>query len=245
MQFSDTSGKQGIVQDISFLLGNGIDLNAYTIADRTRNINLKLDLVWMIIFEAYGGWKFMDDGISDASTGVPYADQTITSGTGLYGIPTAAITIDKMFFKNTSGGSFQQLQGLTHEEFYKMGGDAAFPSNGVPWAFLLQGDIIRLLPTPNFTLATALRVYFDQNMTLFTTADTTATPGFNRNFHRILSVGAALDYALSHGMADKVTYLTNLWNYYERGIGKFYEKRFKERFPKNIQRGQDLMEEFS
>lgn len=242
MQYSDTSGKQGLIQDITFLLG--VDTNNYTIADRTRNINTKLDLVWTMIFEAYGGWKFMDDNQSDATTGVPYADQTITSGTGLYVIPTSSITIEKILFKNAASGPWQQLTPLTHEEFFAMGADAMFPSNGLPTYYLLQGDVIRLLPVPNFTVTSALRVFFEKPMTAFTTADTTAVPGFASIFHRILSIGAALDYASSRGMTNKIAYLSALWNDYEHRLRLFYEKRYKQRFPSRIGSGQDLVEEF-
>jgi len=245
MQVSDTTGKQGLVQDIAFWLGNGIDLNNYSLADRIRNMNFRLDLIWTMIFEAYGGWKFMPDDISDTTTGVPYSDQTITSGTGLYGIPSAAITVDGVFMKSASTANWKKLIPLTYEQFIDMGGDGAFPSTGVPNYYLLQGDIIRLLPIPNFTLSTALRVYFDQNMTLFTTSDTTTVPGFNRNFHRMLSIGAALDYAMSHGLTDKVNYLSALWLDYERRLKLFYSKRYKELFPHNIGGGKDLMEEFA
>lgn len=243
MVFSDTSTSQGIIQDITFLLG--VDTTAYSLADRTRNANERFRMVWQMIFEAYGGWKFMDDNVSDVSTGVPYADQTITSGTGLYPLPAAALTINNVEMKSSSGSSFERLIGITHEEFMAMGGDGAFTATGVPRYYLLQGDILRLLPVPNFTLAAALRIYFDQGISVFLTTDTTKVPGFATPFHRMLSIGGALDYAMARGIQDKVVYLSNLWNDYERRLKDFYSKRFMERFPHRIRAGPDLVDEFS
>lgn len=243
MQFSDTTDKQGLIEDITFLLG--VNTGNYSLADRTRNMNERYRMVWQMIFESYGGWKFMDDNVSDASTGVPYADQTITSSLGLYPFPVAGLTANGAAFKPTSASNFQKLLPLTHEEFMAMGGDGRFASNGVPVYYMLQGDIVRLLPTPNFTLASALRLYFDQGVSLFIATDTTKTPGFASIFHRMLSVGGSLDYALARQMQDKVVSLSNLWVDYERRLRGFYSKRFMDRFPNKIGPGHDLMDDLT
>lgn len=234
MQFSDVANKQGIIQDITFL--TGVDINAYPLVDRTRNINERYRQVLHTIFESYGGWKFMDDNVSDATTGVPYADTNIVSGTGLYTLPTGALTVEGVEIKLTSGSTFTKLYPLTHEMFMSMGGDGSFSSNGTPVYYMLQGDVIRLVPTPNFSLSSALRVYFSQDVSTFSITDTTKTPGFATPFHRALSVGASLDYALAKGLAKKND-LENLWNDYLGRIASFYAKRWKDRQPNNLTGG--------
>lgn len=187
---------------------------------------------------------FIDDNTSDTSTGVPYAEQTLTSGTGLYALPSAALTVRGVSTYN--GSSRSKLKPLTHEEFEAMGGDAAFPSNGVAEWYMLQGDITRLLPIPNFTQSSnGLRIYFDQSISRFTASDTTKVPGFAAPFHRMLSIGAALDYALAMGQQKKANNLQSLWNDYERRLRSFYSKRWVERQPNRIGPGPDLMEEFA
>lgn len=254
MQFNSEANSQDLISDITFWTGQ--DTGNYSLNDRTRNINNRFAMIWAIIFEAYGGWKFMDDNVSDASSGLPYAEQTITSGTGLYGIPTGALTIDSVWFRSTSGGPLNKLIPISHEQFYAMGGDSRFPTTGVPEFYMLQGDIIRVLPTPNFTLAsTGIRVYFEQGMSNFVPSDTTKVPGFASIFHRALSIGGALDYALANPqtVATKVTVLNAEWEKFAgnpesgaRGsIQKFYSKRFRELFPSSIGAGSDLVEEFS
>jgi hypothetical protein len=242
MQFSDTSTKQGIVEDISFLLG--LDINAYPLADRTRNANQRMAMVWQMIFESYGGWQFMDDNVSDATTGIPYANQNLTSGTGLYVLPTGSLTINQVSILN-SGGNRENLVPITYEEFQKMGADAGFTSNSTPHYYILQGDVIRLLPIPNYSSTNGLRIYFDQGMSNFTAADTTKVPGFASIFHRMISIGAALDYALARGLTERVTYLQNLWNDYEIRLKEFYSKRWKDRMPHRISAGRDLVGEYS
>src|SRR4051812_1373317 len=115
MQYNDVASKQGIIQDCSFLLGNSVDLNNYTLADRTRNGNQRYHLVWEMIFESYGGWIFMD-GNTSRDGSVPYADQNITSGTNKYYIPTKALTIRGVAVL-MPGTVWRDLIPLTQEEY--------------------------------------------------------------------------------------------------------------------------------
>lgn len=238
MQFNDTANKTGIIQDITFLLG--IDTNGYPLADRTRNINERFRMVWQMIFDSYGGWKFQDDN-SDAT---PYTDQNLTSGTGIYTLPSGALTVRFVEVLN-SGGTYERLRPLTEEEFKQAGGDIMLTSNSTPTYYLLYEDQIKLVPYPNYSQANGLRIYFDAGISTFVVTDTTKVPGFASPFHRMLSIGAALDYALARGLADKVTYLQNLWNDYETRLRQFYSKRFVDRQPKHISLGADLMDDLT
>lgn len=243
MVFSDTSNLTGIVEDITFLLG--LDTNAFSLKDRTRCVNERYRAILQTIFECSGGWKFMDDNTSDASTGVPYADQTITSGTGLYVLPTGSLTIDGVEIKN-SGGTWERLTPISHEDFLNMGGDALFNSNSTPRYYMLQGDVLRLLSTPNYTQAASLRIFFSQDISTFAYTDTTKVPGFAVMFHRMLSVGAALDYAMTRaGMESKAANLSNVWNDYMFRLREFYSKRFKDMSPGRIRPAYDLVNDFS
>lgn len=242
MQFNTHSDEQDLISDITFWTGVGV--NSYTLKARTRSVNEWQRTVWTWIFESYGGWKFMDDNTSDASTGIPSADQTITSGTGLYGLPSGALVVDGIQMKPSTNSVFLPLKSMTYEEFLRRGGDGAFPSTGVPEFYIVQGDIIRLLPIPNFTLASALRTIFEQDMVMFVSSDTTKVPGFAVILHRVLSIGASLDWCSIH-KKEKVPMLAGLLTDYEKRIKSFYSKRFKARFPGVIDPGTDLMLELT
>lgn len=242
MQFSDSSLKQGIVEDIDFLVGT--DSTKFSTANKVRSVNERFRMIWSIIFESYGGWFFMDDNVSDASSGLPYADQTITNNLGLYALPTGALTVQHVEILTVAGGAWQRILPITYEDFIRIGADGRFTANGTPLYYILQGDIVRLLPIPNFTLASALRVYFAQDISAFAASDTTKAPGFASPFHRMLSIGAALDYAILNGQQTKANNLQAMWNDYERRLRSFYSKRFMARGNKNITPGEDLAEEF-
>ena len=66
---------------------------------------------------------------------------------------------------------------------------------GVPQFYDKVGNSLFLYPTPSYTLANGLKLYFERGPSYFTTSDTTKTPGFNPLFHRLCSLWAAYDYA--------------------------------------------------
>lgn len=242
MQFNSDSDNQDIVSGITTMTGQ--DTNSFTLKQRAWFVNMVFDMIWQVIFEAYGGWKFMDDNVSDATTGVPYATQDITSGTGLYVLPTGALVVNGVEILLTSGGTFDPLTPLSEEEFLKMGGDGGFPSTGTPLYYMLQGDVIRLLPTPNFTLASALRTLFDQSISRFASTDTTKVPGFASPFHPALAVGASWQFCLTKpNLAAKAAGLERMWNNYIAQIKSHYSKRFKAK-KQGLFPTEDFAEEF-
>lgn len=251
MVYSDSAGGQGIIQDIDFRLGT--DSSDYTIADKTRNVNARQSEVWAAIFQAYGGWTFMDDNQSGTTGNTtpgandgPYADIDIVSGTGLYGLPSAALVVKGVSVLQPNNGSWGiPLVPFTYEEFVQKGGDAFFTNqSGVPWAYMLQGDVVRLLPAPNYSQAKSLRVFFDQEMTVFAVGDTTKVPGFASPFHNLLSIGASLDYAVANTLQKKIANLNGLWVNKIAALSSFYQKRFRNRWPGKIGAGPDLAREF-
>ena len=152
MQFSDTSNLDGIVQDITFLLGN-IGTTEYVLNDRARNVNERYRQVWEVIFNAYGGWEFVDNNISDATT-LPWGEVNLVSGTAVYALPSAALTINGVEVKD-SGGNWSVLTPLTYEEIREVQAVDEFnSSNGVPMYYVVTGDVIELFPAPDYSQAT-------------------------------------------------------------------------------------------
>lgn len=241
MQFNEHATKQDIISDITFW--TGIDTNAFKINDRTRSVNEAFRKVWTIIRQCYAGFMFIDNNVSNTTTGVPYADQTITSGTELYALPSDALTINSVWIKN-SGGTWERMEPLSHEQFYAIGGDATFTTNAVPHFYLLQGDVIRIKATPNYTQSASLRIFFDPDISPFVATDTTKVPGFDIPFHRMLSIGASLDYAITKGLAKKAD-LQEIWVDYENRLREHYSNRWKDRLPHRIGPGTDVMNDLT
>lgn len=230
MQFSDTSNLLGLVQDTTFLLG-GVDTTDFATKDRTRCINEHYRKVWQWIFEAYGGWRWDDTNQTD----LPQATDSLVSGTATYALPSAALSIYAVETKNSSSGDFQKLIPYSAEEINRRQSiDEFFESNGVPQYYRLVGDTIELFPAPNYASTGGLKVYFDRDISTFASTDTTKTPGFAAPFHRVLSIGAAMDFAVANGLNDKAANLASLYNDYEKRIKEFYSQRWRDRQPAKI-----------
>src|SRR3990167_10419386 len=211
MQYSDTSTYQGIVQDIDFLLfGKSNIASDYVIADKTRNVNRHLDDVVSIILGCDSKWKWDDTNHTDT----PIGTFNLTDGMAsqeLVGSTYLKINLLKI---KDSNGKFQVVypvdqdvsnaQNLTYLEE---------GANGFPRFYDKLGDLIYFYPKISSSLVTATdggKVWFQRGASLFLASDTTKIPGFAAQFHRILSVGAALDYALANGMTNKVTMLRGM-----------------------------------
>ena len=229
MQFSDTSNKLGLVEDVTFLLG-GVNTTDYTTKDRARNINEHQRKVWHDIFTAYAGWRYDDTNQTD----LPQATEDLVSGTATYALPSAALTIQNVEVKDASG-NWLRLRPVPAEIINETQAINEFlSSDGTPSFYRLLDDTIELFPESNYNSTAGLKVYFDRDMVNFANDDTTKTPGFASPYHRVLSTGAALDYATANGMTDKVNILTPLYDQYRADIRQFYSQRWLDYVPSRI-----------
>lgn len=232
MQISDTTNLQGIFEEIDFYAQT--DLTLYPATHKIRNLNNRYREILTHIFEVYGGWQFNDSNQTDDQL---YADQTLTSGTSLYPLPTGAIIVTGAEVLLYNSSTYQKLYPYTQEEIGEAGAISEFNKNsGTPTSYQLIGDSIKVLPPPNYTQANSLRVWFWKDIVTFAVTDTAVVPGIPAIFHRALSIGGALDWviAATDGKPKneaKYNKLTSLWLNEISQIRKFYGSRF-ERLPR-------------
>ena len=85
-----------------------------------------------------------------------------------------------------------------------------------------------LYPAPaaaDVTLVEGLNVYVSREVEQFVATDTTDEPGFNEDFHRILSIGAAFYYAVANNMTERINDLRNSLEEYKTRLQTFYGGR--------------------
>ena len=243
MQFSDTSGKLGIIQAIeryTSLNDGGISGNATRLKEFTAHVNEVNRRVWHLIFTSYGGWQYEDGNQTD----LPAASDTLTSGQTSYALPTGSLTVRGIEVKDT-GGIWRQLKPLTEEiirehqamgEFYK--------TSSQPLYYQRVGQTVRIFPASNYTQTSSFKVFFDRGSVAFASTNTTETPGFASEYHGILPIGAALEYLMVKQPNDPVTTrLANEYTKYEKNIERFYQEKFHQMFPPRI-RTADIIREY-
>jgi len=188
---------------------------------RSANEWTKQTAIW--IWQVQGAWKFDDKNY----TTYPFATTTLVASQQDYSLPSTALKIERVEVMD-SDGNYQLIEPITKEwikeqamsEFYK---DAGFPKY-----YSMEGNSIFLYPKPDaddVTLAAGLKIYINRDLNSFSLTDTATQPGFASDFHRIVSVGAALDFAQSRNMTNSTQLLINRLNSLKSDLQEFYSSR--------------------
>lgn len=224
MQYSNSVTKVGIVEDIDYLIGT--NSSSYPIEDKTRNVNRKYDEVVSLILQSDATWKWDDtNNLTQPSTSI-----TMTQGTNAVSIPdTTYLTINRVEVLDING-NYKLLTPISEKEITQAKSEF-MKTDGTPIYYEKVGAFLNLYPAPsssNVTLASGLKVYYQRDASYFATTDTTKVPGFAAPFHRLLSYGAALDFAIANSLNGKINILTPLIQKMEQGLIEFYSSREKD-----------------
>lgn len=214
MYFNSSDKSNSIIADIDFLLfGDGSTLNTdYSLADRTRNVNISLDEVVSELFKADP--NFMWDDITNSD--FPIA--TVSSGDDHVTIPDSSLVIHRVRIKDSSG-AYMTLTPVNRREL----SDSELNSTGTPDKYYKIDNAIFPIPVPSTT--TEYELEFQRGANHFSTSDTDKSPGFNSQFHQFLSIGASIRYALANGMKEKASYLQGEKERIRMTIQEHYARR--------------------
>ena len=235
MVFNDTTTNQGLLQEIDFyLFGSSATMNttAYSIADRTRRINQRLNRIVSIIFKNDRRWKF--DDFNHDEMNIFYT--TLVEGQNDYEISGADfLTIEEVAILN-SDGKYRILTPIVREagnsQYLQ---DLEDGDSGTPTHYEKHGNSIMMYPKPSLSYLTAtkgLMVRGKRSPSYFVVGDTTKVPGFNPLYHSYLSIGASYDYAIANGMNSKVNQLSPELIRFESDIADDYARRSRDSQPK-------------
>jgi len=221
--------KTELDNDVKFLLtGSSTGTIDFSAADITACENRHYDKITSLIMRVDGRFEFDDNNL----TTLPIGTTDLISGQADYTISASDfLEILRVEIKNPSGNgvllkpiSYEDKKGVAMTEWAK--------TAGTPHSYDKVGNSIILYPTPNYNSTAGLKVYFKRNVSYFIATDTTKEPGFNPQYHRLLSMGAASDYCISNGLTNKLTILSNEITKMETALMEFYSQRNKDDPPK-------------
>jgi hypothetical protein len=222
MQFSDTSGYTGIIQDIDYILfGSSVLASDYSIADKTRNINNWYDSVVALILRADDRWEWDDNNKTD----LPIGTFDLVSGQQDYGITAATFLKILKVEVQDAQGNWHNLRPISLQDKKSESMTDYKKEAGTPEEYDKIGNSLLLYPKPSASITGGLKVFYQRNVTHFVVSDTVAVPGFAENFHKILSYGAAMDYAVANEMNTKISILSSLITKTEQAIMDYYSTR--------------------
>jgi hypothetical protein len=200
MQFSDTSGKQGLIQECEFWtnLGDAIISGDTTLLKVFANrINRAYDKVLPLVLSRTDKIKWDDINHTDH----PIGTFDITSGISDYQllVDDNSLSIlnitDVMILQSSTSTEYTTLRRMTLDEPRALRAMSPNPTDsGVPSAFVEKNNTVFFDVKPNYTATAGGKFFFERIPDYFTSADTTQTPGIPAQFHALLALHASKDW---------------------------------------------------
>ena len=205
----------------------------YASADVLISTNNAYERVASLILQSDGRWEWDDSNNTDFAI----ATTTVTSAQQDYALATTHLKIKRVELQDTNGNWTQlfpldeaNLKGVSLTEFMSGG--------GIPFYYDFVGSSVFLYPTPNYTQAASLKVYFQRGPALYTSGEvTTGTkePGFNSLYHDLIAYWVAYDYAVAKGKAN-AKQLRQEIQLKEQGLQEDYANRNQNDPPRFVAR---------
>lgn len=230
MQFSDTTNKNGLIQDIEMWLNvgdTGVSGNATLLKIMTSNVNRWYHKVVSMILESQDAWEFDDLNLTD----LPIATTPLVAAQRSYTLPASLKVLKvKRVDITYNGTTYYRANPIdTGEPAFGIGNDTNTDGNFDKTAprYDLIGNTIWIYPLASATDVSSgglIRIEFMREIDEFTSADATQEPGIDEPFHRMLSVGASLDYALAKNLSIAANLATLITDYEDR-LKRYYGRK--------------------
>lgn len=214
---------------------------SFPILDKTLYANEGSKIIWSWIHEAYGGWSFDDLNQTD----FPESTTTLTANQSDYALPVDAEFVKGVSIKNNGSSVWYPLSPVTLEQMqdHNFSESQFLSTASQPKYYRMIGNSIKLYPASNYTQAASLKLFYDRDLLLFSTTDTTKVPGWATAFHEALATYMALQYAKINA-TPQLLQLQKDWDGnedvtgreggYKKAIKNYYSRRFAEMFPPRI-----------
>ena len=226
MQFNPTDKSISICADIDFwITGKSTVASDCPIEDKTRLSNAALDRICYLIQRSDNKWNWDDTNNTD----LPIGRTDLVEGQRDYGIVgTTFFKVLKVLVKDRAG-YYRELTpvSLNSPEGKKIAEDLD-TDIGVPIYYVKLGSSVFLGPKPDYGYSEGVKIFYQRNIVYFTSSDTDAEPGFNPNFHRLVSLNAARDYCAANGIEGRLPILEKRIAEMEMALTDYYSNRAED-----------------
>lgn len=213
MQFNNHPQKQDICSDIDFWAST--DATTYPIEDKTRNANFGLSRVTSKIMQFDRTWKH----VSSNATTIPLATTDLVAGLDNYSFASTHLKILRVRIKGPDG-KFFTLKAIDRRKV----SDDLLNATGTPENYDKIGYSLMPLPIPNYSAAAGIEIEYQPGADYFDVTDEEKEPGFNPDFHRLVSLYAARDYCSLHNPSRLAIIDTEIQRM-EADLKQFFESR--------------------
>ena len=201
--------------------------SSYPLASKTRDINNAYANYFLIGAQTEKRWQLDDTNhpkypiITTALTAnqQDYTFTTDEQGNQILDIYRVEIIDSTGLAVELSPIDQFDIKGQALTEFLK---DAATPTY-----YDKTANGIILYPTPNYTNAAGLKIYYNRTPEYFTVSDTTKLPGIPDMFHEYLAIRPSYQYCLRKGLPQTPNLKQDMM-IMEEGIKDYYKSRSKD-----------------
>lgn len=189
MQLSGETNNLDLYSDARYWCGIPLtDTDILDLPTFVRSANFGLDRVIALVLRADGKWQF--DDTNNSATELLDTTTNLVAGTEKYAIALTWLKIKKIRIKN-SAGDLVTLHPIDRDVLsdLQLRADA-----GDPKRYDKLGNWIYPHPKPNYSSPNGMEIQYQRGASYFVFDDTTKTPGFATQFHRLISLYGALDY---------------------------------------------------
>ena len=235
MVFSDTTNKNGIIQEIELWtnLGDGaISGDAVLLPQFTNRVNRCFDKImprvlshdtnqrWddvnhpthpigtADIISGQNDYSFLADSAGNSVLEITkiLAKQSATATE--YGIQLyQVIPGDKTHLYGTQSGVVGTIDAMEETRIL-----SPFSTDlGAPNRVVIKGNSFFIWPVPNYNCTAGFKIFFERTESYFASTDTTKTPGIPAIFHPLLPMYASKDWLIIHkpGNTALISYLSS------------------------------------
>ncbi len=192
---------------------------SFPIADIVIAANTALDRIVSLIIQNDGRWQFDDTNQSD----LPIATADIVASQPDYSLAVSHIDITKARAQYPDG-TWHTLDPIDQSDEKD---NDRYQGTGLPIAYDKLGKSVFPLPTPNYSLTSALEIHFKRPASYFVVGDTTKTPGFNPLYHDLIPLWIAYEHAIANGRNTATGFLNSI-QAKEAGLKEDYANRSKQ-----------------
>ena len=218
MVFNGEENNQDLYSEARFWCGlANDDTTSFTLAEFTRGANQAMDRASALIMRADGRFTWDDANNAD----LPISTMDMTANQEDYSIPVADLKIFKLRIKDQAG-NLVTLYPANRRDFSD---NRLTETAGDPKWYFKIGRSIFLKPTPSYSATAGIEIQFQRTGNYFTIASTTAVPGFNSQFHRLVALYPALDYCDVNDLERRVQKIQARIDKMEADLIEFFSSR--------------------
>lgn len=212
MEINNTATGQGIFQDIDFLCHT--NSSSYTIADKTRSVNNWQDFLVEEAIDAMDDWDFQGE----------IATAALSANQQEYIFPNDILKIKRIEVDYDGDGEYKTVDPSDINVYPELtlGSSASINAafkQSAPRYFAFDNSFF-LGPVPDTDRASGIKIWYTKDVRQITAMSTTwgagtansalignsGTPDFPRPFHKVLSLGASIDYGQRNRLDELVKY---------------------------------------